>query len=337
MTEPVSGGVGGGPAGAGDRRWPNTDYSVLATEAGHFTIAALDHRDALQAELDKLRAPAAGGATIEADHRPLLDFKRDMLIALGAMRERPSAVMLEPEFALPALTDVVADGIGVTCALEAQGYFADPHAGNALLAGWTPARVAEVGADAAKLLVLYRHDRGRFTESQERLVAEVVVAAAEAGVPVLIEPVPVDVVDDADRLAVILASAERLHRFGPMLLKLPYPGDGCCAALTEACGDRPWALLSWGVPYDLYADQLADACHNGCSGFTAGRALWREAVDPLVRAEFNRSILAKRFSRLAAIARTGTPWFDRVGTPAPRPPEQGNEEVSNVRKRRKAS
>ncbi|MGB5760378.1 MAG: hypothetical protein WBM50_25920, partial [Acidimicrobiales bacterium] len=152
----MSGDVGGGRAGARDRRRPDTDYSVLATEAGHFTIAALDHRDTLQVELDKLRAPSANGATIEAGHRPLLDFKRDMLVALGALSERPSAVMLEPEFSLPALTDVVADGIGVTCALEAQGYLADPHAGNTLLPGWTPARVAEVGADAAKLLVLYR-------------------------------------------------------------------------------------------------------------------------------------------------------------------------------------
>ncbi len=300
-----------------DRRLPgDADYSVLATDGGHFTIAALDHRDALQLELDQLDLPPANGASVAAGGNPLIDFKRDMLGAFAAMDERPSAVMLEPEFALPALREAVADGIGVTCALEAQGYFADPEAGNTLLPGWTPARVTEVGADAAKLLVLYRHDRGRFTESQERLVAKVVTAAAEAGVPILIEPVPVDVVDDDDRRAVILASARRLQAIGPMLLKLPYPGDGACAALTEACGDRPWALLSWGAPYDRYAGQLAEAASNGCSGFTAGRALWREAVDPAVRPRFNRSTLVERFAELAAIARTGTPWFDRLGSRA---------------------
>ncbi|MGI9599354.1 MAG: hypothetical protein ACR2QK_24540 [Acidimicrobiales bacterium] len=291
------------------------DYSVLATDSGHFTIAALDHRDALKVELDKLgdRTEAAAGdnAGTEADagDDAVIEFKRDMLVALGRLDERPSAVMLEPEFALPRLSASVPDGVGVTCALEAQGYFSDPAAGNRLMDGWSPARVTEVGADGAKLLVLYRHDRRAFTEAQERLVAEVVDGAAEAGVPILIEPVPTDVVDDADRRAVILASAERLSPLGPMLLKLPYPGAGACADLTAACGDRPWALLSWGVPYEEYAEQLVDAAQNGCSGFTVGRALWREAVDPASRARFNRTVLGPRFAELVSIAKTGSPWF----------------------------
>lgn len=270
----------------------------LATEAGHFTIAALDHRDALRAEL-----PAA-------DDDALRTFKRDMLDALSAMDETPSGVMLEPEFSLPELIDAVPKGAGVSCALEAQGYFSDPEAGNSLMEGWSPARVTEVGADAAKLLVLYRHDRGEFTAAQERLVAEVVEGAAEADVPIMIEPVPVDVVDDADRRDVILASAERLNGFGPMLLKMPYPGPGSCGELTERCGDRPWAVLSWGVPFDEYAEQVADACGNGCSGFTVGRALWREAVAVETRAEFNRTVLPARFAQLAELARGGRPWTE---------------------------
>lgn len=280
------------------------DYSVLATESGHFTIAALDHRDALKAEL------------ADTSDKALVGFKRDMLAALGRLDERPSAIMLEPEFALPELRSAVPEGVGVTCALEAQGYFSDPDAGNSLMEGWNPARVREVGADAAKLLVLYRHDRGAFTDAQERLVAEVVEGAAEAGVPILIEPVPTDVVDDDDRRTVILASAERLNGLGPMLLKLPYPGAGACADLTAACGDRPWALLSWGVPYEQYAAQLAEASENGCSGFTVGRALWREAVDEADRAEFNRTVLGKRFAELVTIAKAGSPWTERVGAPA---------------------
>ncbi len=285
------------------------DYSVLATESGHFTIAALDHRDALKAELQRnVSDPQQAAAGDDA----VIAFKRDMLQALGRLGERPSAVMLEPEFALPGLAAEVPEGVGITCALEAQGYFSDPDAGNSLMPGWTPARVTDVGANAAKLLVLYRHDRGAFTEAQERLVADVVAGAAEAGVPVLIEPVPTDVVDDADRCEVIVASAERLSPLGPMLLKLPYPGAGACGRLTEACGDHPWALLSWGVPYEQYAAQLVEAAENGCSGFTVGRALWREAVDEATRAEFNGGLLGERFAELCSIAKTGRPWTEAV-------------------------
>lgn len=281
-----------------------TDCSPLATPDGFFTIFALDHRDALMVELQN----EAGAAS--PDPEDLRGFKRDMLRAFDGLAELPSAVMLEPEYSLPDLVGAVPDGVGVTCALEAQGYFADPSAGNSLMDGWHPGRVREVGAHAAKLLVLYRHDRGEFTASQERLVAEVVAAAAEAGVPALIEPVPVDLADDADRRAVILASAERLNGLGPMILKLPYPGPGACDDLTERCGERPWALLSWGVPFDEFAEQLADAAACGASGFAVGRALWRKAVAPAGRAEFNRTVLPERFAALTALARTGAPWTD---------------------------
>jgi tagatose-1,6-bisphosphate aldolase len=279
-----------------------TSLDALATESGHFTIAALDHRDALKAELPG------------ADDAALRTFKRDMLDALSAMDEQPSGVMLEPEFSLPELLDAVPAGAGISCALEAQGYFSDPEAGNSIMEGWTPARVTEVGAHAAKLLVLYRHDRGEFTAAQERLVADVVAGAAEANVPVMIEPVPVEVVDATDRRDVILAAAERLNGFGPMLLKMPYPGPGACGDLTEKCGDTPWAVLSWGVPYEEYSEQVAEACANGCSGFTVGRALWREAVAPETRAEFNRTVLPTRFAELSGLARTGRPWTDAAGS-----------------------
>jgi tagatose-1,6-bisphosphate aldolase len=288
-----------------------TSLDALATDDGFFTVAALDHRDALRAELARLDGsdgddtaldgPAVGDAVLRS-------FKRDLLLALGTLPEAPSAVMLEPEFSLPDLVEHVPAGTGITCALEAQGYLSDPSAGNTLMEGWYPGRVTEVGAHGAKLLVLYRHDRGRFTDDQERLVAEVVTGAAEAGVPVLIEPVPVDVADAADRRDVIVASARRLQGLGPMLLKLPFPGADACEDLTAACGDRPWALLSWGVPFDEYAEQLAIACEAGCSGFTVGRALWREGVDPARRATFATTLLPDRFDQLTTLARTGRPW-----------------------------
>ena len=99
---------------------------------------------------------------------------------------------------------------------------------------------------------------------------------------------------------------------GDMLLKLPFPGKGACSDLTARCGSRPWALLSWGVTFEEYEEQLAEAASNGCSGFTVGRALWREAVAPAGRAEFNQAVLPARFADLTTLARVGTPWTDAV-------------------------
>ena len=281
--------------------------SILAGPSGRFTIVALDHRDALRAEFDALApadpGPGAGrGGDRGTDE--LRRFKADVLAAVGRAPVRPSAVMLEPEYSLPDLRSAVPDGVAVTCALEAQGYLADPSAGNDLLDGWSPARVRSVGADGAKLLVLYRHDRGSFTAAQEALVAGVVAEAAEAGVPALIEPVPVDVVDADDRRRVIVEAARRLAPLGPMVLKLPFPGVGACPEVTEAAGPHPWVLLSWGVAYDEFRAQLTEAMDAGCAGFAAGRALWREAVDPVARAEFLAGVFQDRLAELIAAVET---------------------------------
>ena len=40
----------------------------------------------------------------------------------------------------------------------------------------------------------------------------------------------------------------------------------------------PWTLLSGGDSFEVFEKQLRVACHNGCSGFLVGRALWQEAV-----------------------------------------------------------
>lgn len=293
------------------------DVSPLATASGRFTIAALDHRDALVAEFEKA-AGVGTGAGVGANEGPegsdgssgveaLRRFKADVLAALDASPIKPSAVMLEPEYSLPELRDAVPDGVGVTCALEAQGYFDAPGSGNTVMEGWSPARVRSVGADGAKLLVLYRHDRGEFTEAQERLVTEVSAQAAEAGVPALIEPVPVEVVDDADRREVIVTAARRIGALGPMILKLPFPGVGACAEVTEAAGPHPWVLLSWGVTYDEFRDQLTEAMAAGCSGFAVGRALWREAVDPATRTDFLAGTFQDRLAELIDIVESAPP------------------------------
>jgi len=277
------------------------DPGPLATSSGRFTIAALDHRDALVAEFERV-GDTGDGSGADALKR----FKADVLAALDAAPTKPSAVMLEPEYSLPELVDAVPDGVGITCALEAQGYFDAPDAGNTIMEGWSPARVRTVGADGAKLLVLYRHDRGECTEAQERLVAEVSAQAAEAGVPALIEPVPVDVVDDADRREVIVTAARRIGALGPMILKLPFPGVGACAEVTEAAGPHPWILLSWGVTYDEFRAQLIEAMAAGCSGFAVGRALWREAVDPTGRADFLAGPFQDRLAELIEIVESAT-------------------------------
>ncbi len=281
----------------------------LTNDDGVFCVAAVDHRDALVEEF------ARHGDDGDPSPETLTTFKADVLGALGS---RPSAVMIEPEFSFPHLTDagLVDPSVGVICALESQGYMANPADGNELMPGWTPRQLLEAGADAAKLFALYRPDDEALAPRQERLIRRVVDQCAALQLPVLIEPIPYDLGDAGERREIILRSASRLTDFGPMILKMPFPGEGSCDLLNDACGDNPWTLLSWGVSFDDFAAQLTEAAAAGCSGFMVGRALWREALAVEGRPEVLNTTVVERFDKLCDIAVDARPWHQHFGPPS---------------------
>ncbi|MEL7209501.1 MAG: DUF2090 domain-containing protein, partial [Actinomycetota bacterium] len=237
----------------------------------------------------------------------LVQFKIDLVTGFGA---RPSAVMLDPELSIDQVlgAGLLPAGVGSLCALEAQGYLGDPDARtNRLLAGWSPQRAKAVGASAAKLLVLYRPDRGATTAAQDDLIRSTVDACGQAELPLFVEPVPYDVADAADRERAVIGAAERIAGLGPDVIKMPFPAAtdqpdrwaAACDRLDQAV-DRPWAVLSWGAPFEVFVQQVAVACASGCSGFMAGRAIWRSAVHAPDRAATVRQEAIPRFDALVA-------------------------------------
>ncbi len=284
--------------------------SRVTNADGHFNVLAVDHRDALRSEFNAEDPDSVPAST-------LTRFKADMIDGMG---QTPSAVMLESEYSLPELLNdqTVPSSLGVFGALEAQGYEAgddgDPTV-NYFMPDWSADQLLRMGGDGAKILVLYRHDRGEHTDAQDRFITDAVQQAHQAGMPILVEPVPFHMKDAEDRRTVVVESARRIAPIGPMILKVPFPGTGACADLDQATGPHPWALLSWGVPYVEFRDQLAEAVEHGCSGFTVGRALWREALAIDTRADAVEEYVRPRFAELCAIASSGRSVFDRVASP----------------------
>ena len=295
------------------RRWSVGAYRRLArvTNAdGNFNVLAVDHRDALRVEFN-----AEDPSSVPAE--TLTQFKADMIAGCG---EAPSATMLEPEYSLPQLLESgsVPASLGVFGALEAQGYLTNPDGSasiNDFMPNWSADQLLRMGGDGAKILVLYRHDRDAHTEAQDAFIRAALAQAHVAGLPILVEPVPYNMADANDRRTVIVESARRIAPMGPMILKVPFPGVGACADLDEASGPHPWALLSWGVPYEEFRDQLAEAVEHGCAGFAVGRALWREALAADTRAEAVEQYVKPRFAELCAIASRGTSVFESVQSP----------------------
>jgi len=103
----------------------------------------------------------------------------------------------------------------------------------------------------------------------------------------------------------IIEAARALNEIDCDLLKLEYPGspEGC-RRLAEVL-DRPWAVLSAGVPFDDFTEVLQVAFdEGGASGFIAGRSVWRESL-PLSgdeRQRFLADVARPRLERLVAVA-----------------------------------
>jgi len=252
----------------------------LRDERGVFRVLAVDHRDSLRMFLEPT-APESVPDDL------LTGIKSDLVRAIS-----PSAtgVMLEPEYSIPQLIvdGSLAPGVGFLAALESQGYLGDPGAEpTSILAGWSVEQAAESGASAAKLLLPY-HPDGPLAAAQRAVAAEVLAECRRVGIPLVLEPLFYGVGSADERASVVLTTVEHFASTGADLLKLPFPVDPlavtdhaarveACRAVTGRC-EQPWAILSGGGDFEVFAEQVAASIEAGCDGFMVGRALWGEAA-----------------------------------------------------------
>jgi tagatose-1,6-bisphosphate aldolase len=273
----------------------------VRSDDGSFRVLAVDHRDSLRAYLAPDDPDAVPAERMTA-------IKRDLVAAVSPFA---TGVMLEPEYSIPQVVDVLAPGVGFIAALESQGYLADPGAAPTSLY-WSVEEAAATGAAAVKLLLPYHPDH-ELAADQRAVAAAVVAECRRVEVPLVLEPLFHSLADPSDREQVVLATVEHFADTGADLLKLPFPVDpdrvldratrrAACRRVTDRCA-QPWALLSGGGTYDSFADQVADAGAAGAAGFMVGRALWGEAAQAAEddRPDVVRTVVVPRFERLAAV------------------------------------
>ncbi len=298
-----------------------------ANEHGIFTILALDHG----ASFVKTIRPKAP-ETISFDQAVCI--KSTLLQALSP---HVSAVLVDPVYGLwPAVTWRRLPGnVGLLVAVE-DGDYADPvDQRGRLLDGWNVAKIKRVGASAVKIFFYYHPDTRAVASAQEVLVRKVVEDCRCYDIPLFAEPLSHNV-GPADRQRVVVETARRIGQLGVDVLKLEFPIDvhhqpnqsaweSACHNLTDACGSVPWVLLSAGVGFDTFAEQVQVACQAGASGYLAGRAIWKEAVQLTGEAQqiYLQETTVPRLQKLAEIATThGRPWTDFYTYPSdPFPPD----------------
>ena len=306
---------------------PSTTRSLadIATPDGIFSIIAMDQRNTLR------RMFSAVG--IDATDDDLVAAKADVARALTPLA---SGILFDPTYGVPAIagTGALAETCGLLVASEPAergrlGVEPITRRDPALDSRW----VLSQGGDANKFFAQLRADRPAPAAGEPDLVAqclqavgEVVADCREVGIPSVIEnlvyPFEGEDFSGSRREDAIIEAARALNEIDCDLLKLEYPGspEGC-RRLAEVL-DRPWAVLSAGVPFDDFTEVLRIAFdEGGASGFIAGRSVWREAL-PLTGSERQRflsEVAGPRLERLVSVAtERARPYTQLAGSPTSR-------------------
>ena len=287
---------------------------------GVFSIIAMDQRNTLR------RMFSAVG--IEATDEDLVTSKTDVARVLTPLA---SGILFDPTYGVPAVTGTgaLAESCGLLVASEPaeRGKFGvepitrrDP----ALDSQW----VLTQGGDANKFFAQLRADRPTpatgepdLVEQCLQAVRDVVEDCKQVGIPSVIEnlvyPLDGEDLSGKRREDAVIEAARALNEIDCDLLKLEYPGspEGC-RRLAEVL-DRPWAVLSAGVPFDEFTKVLQIAFdEGGASGFIAGRSVWRESLQlsGSERERFLIDVARPRLERLIAVAADrARPWTEFAG------------------------
>jgi tagatose 1,6-diphosphate aldolase len=300
----------------------------IANPDGIFTICAMDHRGSLLSMINKDNPE-------KVSHEEMVKRKLELCSALA---EHASAVLLDPIFgAAPCIgRGVLPKSTGLLVSIEESGYGGKKEYRTLnLLKGWGVEKIKRMGASAVKLLVYYRPD---LEELAGKLLTTIKMVATECikhDIPFLVEPLSYPIGDERDNPAqfatvkpdLVLKTARDITNLPIDVLKAEFPADlrykkdkheliDLCHQL-DTSSRLPWVVLSAGVDFELFYQEVEIACQGGASGFLGGRAIWQEAMaiaEERERANFLATVGVDRLKRLNELAaKYAVPWYKKLG------------------------
>lgn len=301
----------------------------ISTPQGILAMCAMDHRGSLREMIGEAHPGDVG-------YEEMVEHKLEMCAALAPCS---SAVLLDPNYgAAQCITGGVLPGqVGLLVSLEASGYSGGKGARlTSLLEGWGAEKVKRMRGSAAKLLLYYRPDLEGLAARQLDTVSTAAQDCLREDLPFLLEPKTYLLEGEqpqelaARKPELVIRTAEQVTALPIDVLKAEFPADPgterdrgllleLCRRL-DAASRVPWVLLSAGVDFEVFCQQVELACQAGASGFLGGRAIWQEAVhlgDRAQRLTYLSTTAADRMKRLSEIAaKYGAPWYRKLGLSA---------------------
>ncbi len=303
----------------------------IANSGGIFTICAMDHRGSLS-KMIKKENPA------KVSYEEIVKRKLELCSSLA---KHASAVLLDPTFGAAQCIshNVLPKSTGLLVSIEASGDYGDKERRlTKLMDNWSVEKIKRMGASAVKILLYYRPDLTEIAIKQQDTVNMLASECKKYDLPLLVEPVSYPIgteISNPQELAalkgqLVIKTAQEISALPIDVLKAEFPADlhfkqdksellKLCRQLDTA-SQVPWVVLSAGVDFELFHQQVEMACQAGASGFLGGRAIWQEAMhidDTRQRIHYLSTVATDRLKRLVETAnKYAVPWYKRFGVPA---------------------
>jgi tagatose 1,6-diphosphate aldolase len=239
----------------------------------------------------------------------MVDVKR---VIIGAVGGRASAVLFDPNYALPAGLAVLPAHSGLVLTLEDHRFDDTPRGRlSHSIRDWSVGKIKRAGADAVKVLAWYRPDADpNILAHQQRYVETIGEECRRHDIAYVLELLvypfanseqhTADYVEAPEKLPQLVLESVREFskpRYGVDLFKLESPVDGATLpardgsaahrqaqahfeAMGAICREAgiPWVMLSAGVTSPQFIRVMEYAYAAGAHGFLAGRAIWLAAM-----------------------------------------------------------
>ena len=277
----------------------------MSNDAGCFTTVALDQRPLMA----QLLATGLGVPPSQVSFNDIMAAKRLLVEVLGP---QVSAMLLDPNYALPACLACLPAHTGLMVALE-DHRFRDTPGGRLShsIPDWSVEKIKRAGADGVKALVWYRSDAApEVVAHQQAYVRQVGDECRRHDIAFVLELLNYSLQKTSDNTQVqtqtlepgaqrVIDSLSEFARpeFGVDLFKLesPLPGaslpapdgtaphqaaQGWFNEMGRICEEAgiPWVMLSAGVTPAQFLRVMHYAYAAGANGFLAGRAIWSQAL-----------------------------------------------------------
>lgn len=260
---------------------------------GFFHIVALDHRQSLKKMINPGNPEKVSKKTLE---QIKLKFSK-------VFSSQASGILLDPIYGRPVM-NAIKNKCGLLISLEESGYQETKEGRiTSLIKNFGPENVKKMGGDAAKLLI-YFNPKAKTAKQQKKLVKEVAERCREIDLPFVCEFLVYPYKEknfEKEKSKLIIQSPKEISRLGIDLLKTEFPGELECKKLAKV-GKVPWVLLSRGIDFEKFKEQLKISMKFGCSGFMVGRALWQDYFQVKNKEEFLKKICLNRLKELKEIA-----------------------------------